>query len=242
MPSLEIHRFTPDDADDVAAALGLVNRVAAADAPWEHPTLPDRFDTMLRQGWDGEPPTPYLARVDGSPVGVAFLSLPERDNTHLAWATVAVHPDHRRRGHGSRLFERVAADARAAGRTSIATDGWESESASGFAARFGLEKRSRAVQRRQHLAEVDRDLVRKLYDEAARAAARYELVRITGRTPPELLDGMVTLVSAINDALIRTVTTMFHHRIDYPGFDFNRGTGEASRPRRSTGSTRLTAK
>jgi len=49
-------------------------------------------------------------------------------------------------------------------------------------------------------------------------------------------------LSAINDALIRTVTTMFHHRIDYPGFDFNRETGEAARPRRTTGSTRLTAK
>ncbi len=48
-------------------------------------------------------------------------------------------------------------------------------------------------------------------------------------------------LSAINDALIRTVTTMFHHRIDYPGFDFNRE-GEAARPRRTTGSTRLTAK
>jgi putative nucleotidyltransferase with HDIG domain len=49
-------------------------------------------------------------------------------------------------------------------------------------------------------------------------------------------------LSAINDALIRTVTTMFHHRIDYPGFDFNRETGEAARPRRTTGSTRLNAK
>jgi len=48
-------------------------------------------------------------------------------------------------------------------------------------------------------------------------------------------------LSAINDALIRTVTTMFHHRIDYPGFDFNQAT-EAARPRRTTGSTRLTAK
>ena len=46
-------------------------------------------------------------------------------------------------------------------------------------------------------------------------------------------------LSAVNDALIRTVTTMFHHRIDYPGFDFNRETGEASRPRRPTGSARV---
>ncbi len=49
-------------------------------------------------------------------------------------------------------------------------------------------------------------------------------------------------LSAINDALIRTVTTMFHHRIDYPGFDFNRETGEAARTRRPTGGARLTAK
>jgi putative nucleotidyltransferase with HDIG domain len=49
-------------------------------------------------------------------------------------------------------------------------------------------------------------------------------------------------LSAVNDALIRTVTTMFHHRIDYPGFDFNKETGETSRPRRSTGNVRLTAK
>ncbi|HWC64837.1 MAG TPA: phosphohydrolase, partial [Thermoanaerobaculia bacterium] len=50
-------------------------------------------------------------------------------------------------------------------------------------------------------------------------------------------------LSAINDALIRTVTTMFHHRIDYPGFDFNReASGEPARPRRSTGNVRLDAK
>jgi len=48
-------------------------------------------------------------------------------------------------------------------------------------------------------------------------------------------------LSTVNDALIRTVTTMFHHRIDYPGFDFNKETGEP-RSRRSTGNVRLTAK
>jgi len=49
-------------------------------------------------------------------------------------------------------------------------------------------------------------------------------------------------LSAINDALIRTVTTMFHHRIDYPGFDFNKETGASPRARRSTGNVRLTGK
>ena len=49
-------------------------------------------------------------------------------------------------------------------------------------------------------------------------------------------------LSTINDALIRTVTTMFHHRIDYPGFDFNKETGAAPRTRRSTGNVRLTGK
>jgi membrane-associated HD superfamily phosphohydrolase len=49
-------------------------------------------------------------------------------------------------------------------------------------------------------------------------------------------------LSAINDSLIRTVTTMFHHRIDYPGFDFNKETGDPTRSRRSTGNVRLTAK
>jgi hypothetical protein len=35
---------------------------------------------------------------------------------------------------------------------------------------------------------------------------------------------------------------MFHHRIDYPGFDFNKETGEPRTSRRSTGNVRLTAK
>ena len=39
-------------------------------------------------------------------------------------------------------------------------------------------------------------------------------------------------LATISDALERTVTTVFHHRIDYPGFDFNR-----ERARRRTTST-----
>ena len=44
-------------------------------------------------------------------------------------------------------------------------------------------------------------------------------------------------LATISDALERTVTTVFHHRIDYPGFDFNR---EQAR-RRTTGPRREAA-
>jgi GNAT superfamily N-acetyltransferase len=200
MSALEIHRFGADDTHDVAAALQLANEASSVDAPWEHPWLPARFDTMLRRGFDGEPPTPYLATAEGHPVGAAFVFASERDNTHLAWIWMVVHPDHRRRHHGSELFEHLVAEVRAAGRTSVGTDGWESERALGFAARFGLERRSQAIMRRQHLGEVDPATIQKLYDEAAEAARDYELVRIVGRTPPPMVDAMVALVSAINDA------------------------------------------
>jgi GNAT superfamily N-acetyltransferase len=54
--------------------------------------------------------------------------------------------------------------------------------------------------RRQHLEELDLAHVRKLYDEAADVASDYELVRVPGRTPPELVDAVVELMAAINDA------------------------------------------
>ena len=200
MSDAQIHRFGPDDAEQVRASLEIRTAVSAADAPWEHPWLPARYETMLRRGWDGEPPTPYLMVVDDRPVAAATLSVYERDNRHLAWLGFGVHPEHRRRGHGSALLERLVEDARALGRTSIGTDGWESEHVLGFAARHGLKERSRAIMRRQHIAELEVGQVRRLYDEAAEAARDYELVRVAGRTPPELVDPMVELVSAINDA------------------------------------------
>jgi GNAT superfamily N-acetyltransferase len=200
MPTLEIHRFTPDDTSRAEAVRELSNVVSAVDAPWEHPWLPERFDTLLRRGWDGEPPTPYLATVGGTPVGAALMFLPERDNRHLAWLSMMVHPEHRRRGYGSELLEHLVREAKAAGRTSLLVDAWESERTTAFAARSGLERKSQAVNRRQYLAELDPALVPKMYDEAAEAAQDYELVRVVGRTPPDLVDAMVELVAAINDA------------------------------------------
>ena len=155
MPALRsdarLRWFGPDDREAMHAALEVHNAVLATDSPWQRPELPGRYEAFLRHGWDGEPATPYLLRVDGQAVGVGSVSLTERDNTHLAWLSVAVHPDHRRRGHGRTLMEHLLREARAAGRTVVGTDGWDAEPVRAFAAAFGMEERSRALQRRQHL-------------------------------------------------------------------------------------------
>ena len=49
-------------------------------------------------------------------------------------------------------------------------------------------------------------------------------------------------LTTVNEALIRTVKTMFHHRIDYPGFDFNRETADTRPAGRASGAVRLTGK
>ncbi len=200
MSDVEIHRFTPDDVDDVRTALAIITATSAEDSPWDHVWLPETFDAVLRYGWDGEPSTPYLMTVDGEAIGYASLHMPQRENKHLAWVGLSVMPEHRRRGYGTMLLEHMVQEAKANNRTSIGTDGWESERSFGFAARHGLEKRSQAIQRRQFLNEVAPDVIQKLYDEAAAVAVDYELVRIAGRTPEAMIDAMSDLSAAINDA------------------------------------------
>lgn len=197
---MEIRRFGPDQAGDVAAALEIQNAALAVDSPWDPPVLQQRFDALLRKGWDGEAPVAYLAVVDGHPVGTSMTFTSERDNTHLAWVRLTVHPECRRRGYGTRMFESMLEEVRAAGRTSVGADGWDTDQTRAFAKKFGLEVRSQAIQRRQHLKQTDVEAIRRLHDDAAASATKYELIRLPGRTPHALVDTVVELSGAINDA------------------------------------------
>jgi GNAT superfamily N-acetyltransferase len=111
-----------------------------------------------------------------------------------------VHPDHRRSGHGSDLLSFAEARARDLSRTSLGADAWDRPAAIAFAAAYGFEQKSAAINRRQELDRLDRRLVDKLHDEALAHASAYELIRIAGRTPDELMDAVATMTAAINDA------------------------------------------
>jgi len=87
---------------------------------------------------------------DGGAVGAASVVLRLRDNPRAAFVSLAVHPEHRRRGHGSQLLAWVEEQARQAGRTVfIAETEWPTDatdaSGEGFAARHGYRPAQRVL-------------------------------------------------------------------------------------------------
>ncbi|MGZ5415881.1 MAG: GNAT family N-acetyltransferase [Nocardioides sp.] len=197
---MEIEEFTADDTAVVGAAVAVDNAVQEVDSPWSHPSTVTTFAGMMRHGWDGETPRCLVARAGDRVLGHASFWIGEWDNTDLAWFDIVVHPKERRSGVGSALVESLRDLTRQTGRTKIGADGWDSEATYAFAGVHGFEKKSQAINRRQFLAEVDRAYVEKLHAEAAEIAADYELLRITGPTPDDLMDKVATMTAAINDA------------------------------------------
>ncbi|MBI9113432.1 GNAT family N-acetyltransferase [Sanguibacter suaedae] len=66
-------------------------------------------------------PTPE-APAESDVVGVAQLRLDRQGNTHRAWVSVLVDPDHRRQGVGQALLDAAEAVARERGRTVLQTE------------------------------------------------------------------------------------------------------------------------
>jgi len=197
---MDITRIDPQDVEAVAAAVDVRNAVNAHDAPWLPINTVRSTTADLTVGWDGEPSFGWLGTEDGVPVAFGTVNISDYDNHHLAWLGVRIHPDHRRRGLGTQLLEALVTESRALGRTTFGSDGWDGERAAGFAARHGFEPASRAVNRRQELADVDWDALVRQYDDALCRATSYELVRRAGRTPDEELEALAVMAAAINDA------------------------------------------
>lgn len=197
---MQIEEFAADDAAVITECVAVQNAAERVDSPWTHPTTVSGYTGMIRHGWDGDVPRCFVIRDEGRTVGYASYWTTEWDNTDLAWFDIIVHPDFRRRGAGSALLDHLCDLARSEGRTKVGSDGWDARSTYAFAEAHGFEKKSQAINRRQYLADLEPAIVAKLYDEAAGVATGYELVRIAGPTPDELIDQVAVMTAAINDA------------------------------------------
>jgi GNAT superfamily N-acetyltransferase len=197
---MEIKPLGADDAGTLDQVVDLLNAAGVLDAPWQHPMTARSVQNMILRGWDGEPDE-FFVGVEGDQV-VALLSFfaPSWDNPELAWLGLTVHPEHRRRGLGTQGLRMLLDRAATAGRTKLGADSWDGSPGNAFLEKHGFTRASQAINRRQHLDEVSLDDVRKRYDEAEAAASAYELVRIAGATPDELMPAVAEMSAAINDA------------------------------------------
>src|SRR4051794_14450796 len=197
---MKLTDLEPDDLALVASAVDLENAVRKVDSPWEHPATVEDLRGRIKYGWDLEPGRHVAGTVEGRVVAMGMVATSEWDNRDLAWLGVAVHPDVRREGLGRAMLEHLIGLAAVAGRTKLGADTWDGTPGVAFLDRCGFERKSQAINRRQHPAELSVDRIAELFDEASAAASSYELVRVFGRTPEELLPAVAEMSAAINDA------------------------------------------
>lgn len=108
-PEMWVHRL---DAElwrqAVTELFGSAELGETPERRWANAALP-RYSRFLN----------FVAHVDDRPVGSAALELPQADNRDVAYLSVVVDADHRRRGIGGALFDAAQRVAMAQGRTSL---------------------------------------------------------------------------------------------------------------------------
>jgi GNAT superfamily N-acetyltransferase len=202
-------RVRPDDVRQVTIIADIAEAARQVDDPDAFPVIPEILAGQLRYGWDLEPEDHYLYAPEDAadPVGVLTLDMPRRDNLHLVWAQILVHPAHRRRGHGSVIMNEALRIAGEAGRSTIWIGTAEDDQAARrFIEGFDFSYASHDARRRQVLSDVDQGEVQRLWGLAQAAAANYCLER---RQPPiadEVLSELIEVTAAINDAPMGDLT------------------------------------
>lgn len=189
------------DRRDVDGIVSVWNAARAVDTPQLPPFSVAGTAAKLRHGFDGHPPETAVVRDRYRRViGMLQVELPHWDNTHLGVVEVCVDPEHRRSGLGRELFEAGVRRVREHGRRLLLCRCYDVPGAVAFAKAMSLEPAHEEVLRRQDLTRLDWHHLDREYQRAARLAADYELVRMPGPVPDDLLDDVAAMTAAINDA------------------------------------------
>ncbi len=189
------------DGRALAGAAAMLDAARAVDTPYWPGGIVSDLTVGLQYGWDGEPPLMAVAHDGrGRVVGVLEVHLPAYDNKHLGFLEVTVDPSARRQGIGRSLFDAGMSRIRADGRSLVLADCVDRPAGVEFLTAMGLERASVAIHRRLNLLALDWARLDVEYKNAESQAGAYELVRMFGRTPTDMVAEIAALTEAINDA------------------------------------------
>jgi GNAT superfamily N-acetyltransferase len=199
---VHIERF---DARTDDARLRLCHQMTVDAQPEDDPNVPPMLYEQFRGWWafgfsDSTVETWLATDESGEPAGAYALEFPERENRGNAFTSLIVAPSRRRRGTGRALLAHMAGQAARRDRSLLLGYSRIGSAGTAFAAATGGRKGMVEVRRRQDLSEELRDSLPALRAGAERHAADYALREWCGPTPPEYLEGVCALYTALADA------------------------------------------
>lgn len=199
---MKFQPFDPlTDAEPMRACLEVLEASRRVDDPAQPPHSPAELRSAWGYGFEGrDPRQAWLATDADGPAGCYLLELPERENVTLGTAVLAVPPVRRRRGIGTAVLAHCAAQARAAGRTTLQASAGLGSPGEAFAQAAGAAGGLTDVRRVLHAAGLTPELLAGLRAEAEAHAAGYTLLTWTGPAPEEQIDQVARLYQALGDA------------------------------------------
>jgi GNAT superfamily N-acetyltransferase len=177
------------------------NATQALAAPAAVPSQADSLRLELLHGWDDRPADIVALTWDHDEVvGWGSARFTRWDNPTAAELAMDIHPDHQRRRIGSQLLELLTSVCAERGRDRFDAYSWAAASSEHFLSSRGFRIAQHMAQRRIVPARADWPETDLLLKNAEQISAAYELIPLVGPTPAHMVNDLVDVWAAINDA------------------------------------------
>jgi GNAT superfamily N-acetyltransferase len=199
---MRIIKWDQSDQDALDGCQRVEVACQSVDDPLGPPPSANWLRLALAEGKGSDRNEVWVAADDstGSVRGWYRLRLPDRENRHVGFLMLSVHPEHRRHGIGTTLLRHAARRAAADGRAALGGEAFEGGAAEAFAKRAGAKPGVLEARRVLDVTAVPPGTIATLRAAAATAASGYSLVSWTGPVPEERLEGYAYVREAMNDA------------------------------------------